>query len=300
MESPEEAKDSMEKERVRRVILKAQQAEITEHHIYKRLAEITGEGPNHDVLQGIADDELKHYEFWRKHTGKHLKPERLKVWVYIAVARIFGLSFGLRLMESGEELAQKVYADLAQHVPGADAIAQDENQHESECIGMLDEESLRYASSMVLGLNDALVELTGAIAGLTFALQKTGLVAIAALVTGISASLSMAGSEYLSTKTEEREGKDPLKASLYTGVAYVAAVAALIFPYFVLPNAFHALAWTLANAVLIILFFTYYISVARAYSFRRRFGEMVAISMGVAVISFLIGLLVRRFLGIEA
>ena len=56
---------------------------------------------------------------------------------------------------------------------------------------------------MVLGLNDALVEFTGALAGYTFALQNTLLVAMTGLITGVAASLSMATSEYLSTKSEE-------------------------------------------------------------------------------------------------
>jgi VIT1/CCC1 family predicted Fe2+/Mn2+ transporter len=152
-------------------------------------------------------------------------------------------------------------------------------------------------SSIVLGLNDALVELTGALAGLTLAFQNTRLVALTGLITGIAAALSMGGSEYLATKAEEG-AKEPLKASLYTGVAYVIAVAILIMPFMTLSNIFAALGWTLANAILIILVFTYYTSVAKGYSFRRRFGEMAAISLGVAVISFFIGLAVRRFFGI--
>ena len=47
---------------------------------------------------------------------------------------------------------------------------------------------------MVLGLNDALVELTGTIAGLTFVLTNTTLIAMAGIITGIAATLSMAAS----------------------------------------------------------------------------------------------------------
>ena len=77
-------------------------------------------------------------------------------------------------------------------------IAQDEDRHESQLLGMLDEERLQYVGSMVLGLSDALVELTGTLAGLTFALQNNRLVALSGLITGISATLSMTSSEYLS------------------------------------------------------------------------------------------------------
>jgi VIT1/CCC1 family predicted Fe2+/Mn2+ transporter len=84
-------------------------------------------------------------------------------------------------------------------------------------ISLIDEERLKYVSSMVLGLNDALVELTGALTGLTLALQNPRLIAIVGFITGIAASMSMAASEYLSTKQEDTE-KNPLKASVYTGL----------------------------------------------------------------------------------
>lgn len=98
--------------------------------------------------------------------------------------------------------------------------------------------------------------LTGALAGLTLALQSTPLVAMTGAITGIAAALSMAASEYLSTKAEG-DGRDPLRASLYTGVAYIFTVLALILPYLVLRNPYLCLAATLAVAVLIIAFFIY-------------------------------------------
>jgi VIT1/CCC1 family predicted Fe2+/Mn2+ transporter len=95
---------------------------------------------------------------------------------------------------------------------------------------LLDEELLRYAGSIVLGLNDALVELTGALAGFTLALQNTRLIALTGLITGVAAALSMAASEYLSTRSEGG-GRSPLRASLYTGTAYIITVFLLILPY---------------------------------------------------------------------
>jgi len=288
----------MKEARTQRLIRKAQEAEITEHAIYKHLAGISKHRGNRKVLEEIADSELQHYRFWKAHTGKEIEPNGLRVWFYSTVARLFGLSFGLRLMEAGEDLAQGTYKELAKEIPEVERIEKEEGEHEQKLIEMIDEERLQYVSSIVLGLNDALVELTGALAGLTLALQNTSLVAITGLITGIAAALSMGGSEYLATKTEEG-AKDPLKASLYTGGAYLIAVIILITPFLVLSNIFAALAWTLSNAILIILFFTYYISVAKGHSFKRRFGEMAAISLGVAVISFFIGLAIRHFFGIE-
>jgi VIT1/CCC1 family predicted Fe2+/Mn2+ transporter len=45
--------------------------------------------------------------------------------------------------------------------------------------------------------------------------------------------------------------------------------------------------------------FNYYISVARDEPFRRRFLEMAGLSLSVAVLSFLVGYVLRAFLGVE-
>jgi len=105
-------------------------------------------------------------------------------------------------------------------------------------------------------------------------------------------------SEYLSSRSEEG-GQDPVKSSLYTGLAYVVTVALLIAPYLVLTNYMVCLGLTLATAVVIILAFNYYISVAKDLPFRQRFIEMASISLGVAALSFAIGYLIRVFLGVD-
>ena len=200
-------------------------------------------------------------------------------------------------MEKGEEKAQTTYGKIAEFVPSAKEIVEDEDKHELELINMLDEERLRYVGSIVLGLNDALVELTGALAGLTFALQNTRLTVMVGLITGIAASLSMATSEYLSTKSEGHI-KNPLKAAVYTGVAYVITVLFLIFPYFAFANPLLCLGLTILNAVIVIFIFTLYISIAKGISFKNRFSEMVLISLGVAALTFLITFVIKIFLNV--
>jgi vacuolar iron transporter family protein len=280
------------------LLLTAQRNELTEYRIYRRLAERIDDPHNADVLRRIADNERAHERFWQQFTGVEVTPHRAKVWWYVAIARVLGLTFAIKLMERGEEQAQVVYARVAEEIPEARRIVADEDAHEHELIAMLDEERLRYVGSMVLGLSDALVELTGALAGFTLALQNTRLIGATGLITGIAASLSMAASEYLSTQSQE-DAQEPLTASLYTGAAYVFTVAALILPYWVVSHYLVALGLTLAIAVLIILGFTYYLSVARDLPFRRRFVQMAGISLGVAALSFGIGFLVRELFGVE-
>ncbi|MCK4961293.1 MAG: VIT1/CCC1 transporter family protein, partial [Anaerolineales bacterium] len=250
------------------------------------------------ILEKIADDELRHYQEWRTYTQKDVKPDRTKIWKYYFISRILGFTFGIKLMEKGEENAQDNYEQLRLTIQQAEAIIRDENEHENALIKLLDEERLRYMGSIVLGLNDALVELTGALAGFTFALQDTKLIALTGSITGIAAALSMGASEYLSTKSEET-AKNPVKASIYTGGAYVVTVLLLILPYLILENFYVCLVFTLSAAVLIIAFFNYYISVAKDVPFKRRFFEMAGISLGVAALSFFIGFIIRSFLDIE-
>ena len=286
--------------KTRAMLLRSQRNEITEHHIYKKMAGSVKGAHNKKVLTRIAEDELRHYHVWKKHTDEKVRPDALKIWKYYLIAKILGLTFGIKLMERGESSAQANYDKIARSVSQAKSISDDEEKHEKELIAMIDEEKLKYVGSIVLGLNDALVELTGALAGLSFALQNTALTALAGLITGVAASLSMGASEYLSTKSEAgKEGKSPLKASVYTTVAYIFTVLALVAPFFIFSNLFVSLAGTLAVAVAVILFFTFYISVANDLPFRRRFTEMLVISLGVAGVSFLIGVVIKIALNVD-
>jgi VIT1/CCC1 family predicted Fe2+/Mn2+ transporter len=151
---------------------------------------------------------------------------------------------------------------------------------------------------MVLGLSDALVQLTGAAAGLTLALRDTRVVALALSVTGVAAAMSMAASQYLSSKSEET-AKNPVIASIYTGSAYLATVLILVLPFLLLASPYAALAITLASAVGVIALFNFYVSVAKGEPFRRRFLEMAALSLGIAAVSFLLGVLLRNLLGVD-
>lgn len=283
---------------VRQQLIFAQREEITEYHIYSKLAEQSKDTGNRKVLQQIAADELKHYKLWGAYTNKEVSPSYWEIKKYFWISRIFGLTFGLKLMEKGEEKAQINYSLIAKEVPEALEVAEDENQHEQELLGLIQEEHLKYMGSIVLGLNDALVEILGTLAGLTFALQNTKLVALAGIITGIAGALSMSSSEYLSNKAE---GKADLaiKSAVFTGIAYIIAVIFLVAPFLIFSSVFVGLLAALFDSILIVFLFTYYISVANDQPFRKRFLEMVVLSTVVGLISFGLGYLVRIFFGIE-
>ncbi len=283
---------------VKQKLIEYQKNEITEYHIYKRLARKTKSEKNAHVLEVIANEERGHYMLFKKYSGQEVQPNYFLVWFYTFMASIFGLTFAVKLMEQGEESAQERYEFIKPYIPEAEQIIKDEFNHERELIALIDEEILKYMGSVVLGLNDALVELTGALAGFTLALQNTRLIAIIGGITGFAASLSMAASEYLSTKAEG-DGKSAFKSATYTGLAYVVTVFLLILPYIFTTNFYIALGSALLIAVLIIALFNYFMSVTNDLSFRKQFLEMVIISFSVSAVSFGVGLLVRTVFGID-
>jgi VIT1/CCC1 family predicted Fe2+/Mn2+ transporter len=279
-------------------IYTAQKNEITEYHIYSNIAKLVPDKKNKKAILDIANEELRHGKFWQTVTKKDIKPDRWKIFKFTLIAKFLGYTFAIKLMEKGEEQAQVNYREISEYIPEAEQIAEDEEKHENELIALLDEEKLNYVGSIVLGLNDALVELTGSLAGLSFALQKTSLIAAVGIITGIAASLSMGASEYLSTKAEGNTDT-ALKSSLYTGAAYIITVLFLVLPYFIFESYLLALTATLIIGVLIIFLFNYYVSIAKDLPFRKRFLEMTFLSLGIAALSFVIGIIIRKTLGVD-
>ena len=281
------------------IIKKMQQNELTESVIYEKISAFAKGEENKQTLLRLSREEKAHYEIWKKYSGTEMQPQKGKVIWFTFIARTLGFTFAVKLMERGEENAQEEYQLLAQEVEESVHIRQQEEEHEHALLGMLDEETLQYVGSMVLGLNDALVELTGSLAGFAFALQNNRLIALSGLIVGISATFSMASSEFLAARSEGRS--DALKSCSYTGIAYLVTVVLLIAPYLLLgPGQYlAALFCMLAVVVLIIAGFTYYTSVAQDQPFKSRFLEMAGISISVAVVSFVVGILAKRFLGVD-
>ena len=276
-----------------------QQQEIDGSVLYHKIAMFTKNETERKTLLAISSDEHRHAKTFEKYTGIELKPRRIRIFLFNLAAHLFGYTFIIKLLERSEDKAIKAYEKDINKIPELKEILREEEEHEEILLNMLNEERLKYVGDIVLGMNDALVELTGTLAGLTFALANTRLVALSGIITGVSATLSMAASNYLAERANG--SRDALKSSLYTGMAYLITVILMVLPYLLLPNSLYAAAFAimLAVVVLIILLFNFYISVAKSTPFLRRFGEMAVISLGVAAISFVIGLIAKSLLGVD-
>ena len=280
-------------------ILQFQRDELTSSILYEYIAGRQKDEGNRTALMEIAKAERSHYKTWKGYTGQELRPNMLKIFFYKIIHMLLGDTFTIKLFEIGETFGAQELREIEGEIPEARTIMKEEEEHEDRLLEMVDEERLHYIGSMVLGLNDALVELTGTIAGLTFALMNTRLVALSGIITGVSATLSMAASNYLAERADGNA--KALKSSFYTGMAYLVTVALMVLPYLLLPNSLYlaAFAILLAVVVMIIAVFNYYVSVVQSIPFWPRFAEMATISLSVAAISFVIGLLAKRLLGIE-
>ena len=291
----------MNEKEFRKIILDLQTNEITGREIYINISKNITDPHNKSLILEIAEEELVHYSIYKRYTNEDVEPDKKKILFYTILSKIFGYIFTIRLLELEEEHGLEILRDpkISDSVIDTKDIREQEEEHEEKLISMLDEEKVNYISSIILGLNDALVEITGSLAGFTFALQNTRIIALSGLITGIAASLSMAFSQYLAEKSAGKHNY--IKASLYTGITYFITVLLLIAPFLFFPNNMYgsALAVTLFLVIIVIFIFTFYISVVKKVNFKQRFLEMLGISIGVTIFSFLIGITAKKLLGID-
>lgn len=284
---------------IQKILLRIQQSEMTETAAYHAMADAIKDEHNREALTRVADEIASQAKALETYTNKQLAADERKVKRYARMARIFGFTFAAKLMDRRKIKFVNHSKKLLSEMPEVEKMQADEQKRDDELFALLNEKRLSYVGAMILGMNDAIVEITGTLAGLTLAMQNTRLIALSGLITGVAATLSMAASEYLA---ERSDGKgDAAKSGLMTGGAYFITVVILLLPYLILDDKMYLLAMgiMLVLVVLILAGFNFYTSVARDVSFGKNFGQMCAISLGVAALSFVLGYAVRTFLGVD-
>lgn len=284
---------------IQKILLRIQQSEMTEAAAYHAMADAIKDEHNREALTRVADEIASQAKALETYTNKQLAADERKVKRYARMARIFGFTFAAKLMDRRKIKFVNHSKRLLSEMPEVEEMQADEQKRDDELFALLNGKRLSYVGAMILGMNDAIVEITGTLAGLTLAMQNTRLIALSGLITGVAATLSMAASEYLA---ERSDGKgDAAKSGLMTGGAYFITVVILLLPYLILDDKMYLLAMgiMLVLVVLILAGFNFYTSVARDVSFGKNFGQMCAISLGVAALSFVLGYAVRTFLGVD-
>jgi VIT1/CCC1 family predicted Fe2+/Mn2+ transporter len=282
--------------------------ELFAYRLYSALARRFPEGKSRNLMEQLAGQEKSHVDFWVGVSGinRDVRIPRLKYGLLVLASRLLGPAFTIRWLERGEDKAIESYRGLLEgdaltieQRASVERMLAEELEHEQVLERGIEDERRLYLGAAVLGLNDALVELTGGLTGLASSISDPKLIGFASLVVGVAASMSMAASNFLSVDIGEQSELKPGKAAAYTGVAYIFVVVGLVLPFFLLGDRHTALAISWAAALLIIAAFSYYSSVMQGASFARRFGLMLALGIGVAVISFGIGRVLGAMIGIE-
>jgi VIT1/CCC1 family predicted Fe2+/Mn2+ transporter len=278
--------------------------ELKDYTIYKELAKMEKDRNFKKILNHLSRHEFSHYKFFlglSKKKDKDFKVNKFEIFLFKLLRKIFGLTFTLKFLEKHESDVVKTYEKHAKRAKGKikkkwEKIIRDEKFHERSILSKIDEERVRYTGSIILGLNDGLVELIGTLAGLTAALQDNLIVGISGLIAGIAASLSMSSSSYLQAK---QENKDPKKSAFYTGISYITIVLLLIFPFFIFKKILYSLSTSIIISVLSVISIALYLSVLFERNFKRQLLEMFIFSLGIAAFAFLIGTLAKILFGIS-
>ena len=275
--------------------------EYRDYITYRELAKTETVPEFKRILEALVEHEIEDYRFWLPYCEKkehHVSGFEIRCLK--AMRKVFGLTFTAKFLEGNERDAVRNYTAFLKDADEPmkariEDILRHEKLHEKELIGQIREERVSFLSSIVLGVNDGLIELTGVLVGFAFALRSHMVVALLGTVTGIAASLSMAASAYMQARHEE--GKEPKKAGLYTGGAYLFVVAVLVLPHFLISNVYLAVGVMFCLIVLLILGLSFYSAVLFERDFKDQAGEMLMFSLGVAGVTFLLGSFVRSMIG---
>ncbi len=277
--------------------------EFRDYLVYSTLARVEWHRERREVLHKLATQEFSHFQFWSKFVN--VKPS-VWFWFYaylLAFLRLFmGVTFVVKLLERGEEKTIERYKTLERFLQGEEleqlrGIVADEESHESTLVAELDETLVKYMSALVLGLADAIVEITAAHAGALGSTNSTIVAGVVGLIVGIGASISMASASFLQTKHEV--GKSPTIAALVTGVGYMAAVALMSLPYFITHEIYLAFAASITVAIFLAFVLTFQASVYAGRDFKFEFLQTTALLLGTAALTYLVGKWLGAVFGIE-
>ena len=277
--------------------------EYTDALIYEKLAQRTSNASFSEALRELAAAETRHYAYWGRY-APGFKPavSRIKIYWILFLKTIFGVTFTVRYLERHEEDVINAYKSVRHLIPaddiqGFDEMLADEIGHESTLSKRIEGATIRYISFVVLGLADALVEVTGIHAGSLGIYNKTEIAGLAGVIAGAAASLAMASAAYAQAK-QGFQGSAKASA-VYTGISYFVTAVVLATPYFLTGNMVAALASSLTLAVVVVTFATYYSSVISSKPFMRDFLEIITIMFGVTIALYLFGYGIRVYTGIS-
>ncbi len=278
--------------------------EYKDYIIYKYLAEREADEERRKLLMTMAEQEYRHYEFWKRLNGREcgVGVSKVALIAILLARRVLGLTFTVKLLERHENEVIKAYKEYMEKLQGREreeleSIIKEEEDHEKQLLSQINDRIVRYLGFVALGLADAIVEITGVHAGFLGATATTIVAGVAGLIVGLSAAISMAAAAYLQAKHEGNE--NPGASAAATGIAYFFAVVMLALPYFITHSNVLAFIASVAIAVAMVAFFTYYSSVINDSDFKRELAESLGVLFGTAAAAYIFGDVLGSIFGIK-
>ncbi|MGI0134212.1 MAG: VIT1/CCC1 transporter family protein [Candidatus Micrarchaeaceae archaeon] len=289
-------------------------SEMLHREVYKNLAAKEKSRVLKPLLQRLAGLEAEHTILWgRLLDTSRVRPSMLKIHLltlFIYVVRgVIGLALAVKMIEYGEaQLTAKLNRTL-EMLPVSrkerGAIHGLERSME-RMEGPLQQKIIEYSPvlknirDVIFGMNDGLVEVLAAVAGFAAALQQPVLVLLAGGIVAISGTLSMAGGAYLSTEYEKSikldEGKGRSSARLsaaYVGLFYIIGAAFPLVPFAFGIGGYYGIIGSVIITAIVLTIVSALISVVSDTSIARRVARTLAISLGIASVTVIIGFVAR-------
>lgn len=280
------------------------------------------------ILDQLIPVETRHFKFWQDFFGIHVTSldlgRRLKLALIVGLCRLFGAPAIHLALEAIEVYGVRKYLTLWQRYGSGSLgaavreVLEDEFKHEDAVVtGDADRRiSPERVRNIFLGMNDALVEILGAVSGFFAAFSDAVTVLMAGSTVAVAGAISMAAGAYAASSSEAElrktelgrrrflgepvaatdEPETPLGSALIVGASYVAGSLVPVLP--VVFGARTALASCLAAGTMIIL-----VSVILAFlsgmDVKRRVLMNVVIISAAVGITYAIGILAKALWGVS-
>jgi len=280
------------------------------------------------ILDQLIPIETRHHAFWQEFFKLDLPRldwgRRLKLWLMVAVARLFGAPAIHLILEAIEVFGVRKYLTVwrqYEHGPLGAAVREvleDEFKHEDAVVMAESERQIspQRVRDIFLGLNDGLVEILGAVSGFFAAFGNSLAVLAAGLTVAVAGALSMAAGAWIAVSSESEvraaevarrrflgetvsttgTAETPLASAIIVGASYLPGALVPVLP--VLGGATTLLPSLLTAGSLIILV-SIIVAFLSGMSVKRRVVTNLLIITAAVGITFAIGVVTKLVWGVS-
>lgn len=299
-----------------RYIEQLYKGEMLHKDVYERLAEREKDKTLRSLLKRLSNIEGRHVRIWgglidTKAAASEPFRVRFMTAFMSSVRSFLGLALTVKIIEYGEsELKAKLNNALAMQVNRKQRNAVLKLERSMDSVeDPLQQQIVEYSPvlrnirDVIFGMNDGLVEVLAAVAGFGAALQQPTLVLLAGFIVAVSGTLSMAGGAYLSTeyersiKIDESKGRSSARLSAaYVGLFYIVGAAFPLLPFALGFGGYYGIIGSIIVTAIVLTIVSSLISVVSDTSIAKRVVRTLAISLGIAAVTIIIGVIARQVL----